>query len=371
MKNTAIPVRDSDALGSVRDFLRQLMESKVVDVLLVPRMLPTADGFVQALVEDQAALADANPFSPTMPVQSARILSELTATSADIRIGAVLKPCEVRATVELAKFLQVSFENLVTIGVDCPGTVGVKEYAALDETARGQVAQSIMAGAADGAVRECCRTCDHPSPTGTDLTLGVFGADTSQAVTLLVGETVENELSDKLSLELKEGEPAGRAEALVQVRSQRQETRDSVYADLKVKADGLDKFMDIMSTCVRCHNCMNACPICYCKECVFESPVFEPRADQIVDRAKRKGSLRMPGDTLIFHLTRMAHMGTSCVSCGMCSSACPSGLPVSNLFGLMGSELQEMFDYVPGRNVEEEPPVAVFKEDELQTVSEG
>jgi len=53
----------------------------------------------------------------------------------------------------------------------------------------------------------------------------------------------------------------------------------------------------------------------------------------------------------------------------MCESACPSQLPISSLFSLIGRELQELFEYIPGRNVEEEPPVSVFKEDELQAES--
>ena len=77
----------------------------------------------------------------------------------------------------------------------------------------------------------------------------------------------------------------------------------------------------------------------------------------------------MHSDTLIFHLTRMSHMATSCVSCGMCDSACPNKLPVSTIFGLIGKELQEMFSYVPGRDLEEDPPVSAFKEDELQAES--
>jgi formate dehydrogenase subunit beta len=53
----------------------------------------------------------------------------------------------------------------------------------------------------------------------------------------------------------------------------------------------------------------------------------------------------------------------------MCESACPNGLPVSTLFTMVGGKIQDMFEYVPGRSVEEEPPVSVFKEDELQTES--
>ncbi len=77
----------------------------------------------------------------------------------------------------------------------------------------------------------------------------------------------------------------------------------------------------------------------------------------------------MPSDTLIFHLTRLSHMATSCVGCGMCESACPSGLPVSSLFSLIGSQLQDMFDYVPGKDPEEEAPVSVFKEEELENTT--
>lgn len=369
MKSTAIQVENNDVLGSVRSFLRQLMDSGFVDALLVPRLLPSGDGYAQSLVKDTASLADANPFAPTMPVQSARILSDLTSNLSAGRVGVVLKPCEMRAAVELVKFLQVNLDNVVTIGVDCMGTYEVRDFAKMGEETRAAAVQSLIGGGGNGAVRENCRACEYPTPMGTDLTLGLLGSDVSQALALVVGERVEAEVAEKLTLELNDGEPAGRKDAVAQLVAQRKAVRDQLHSDLKERASSLDKLLGILSACIRCHNCMNACPICYCKECVFQSAVFEHRSDQFLKWAERKGSVRMPTDTLIFHLTRMGHMATSCVNCGMCTSACPSELPIAELFGLMGSELQEMFEYLPGRDPAEEPPVSVFKEDELKSVA--
>ena len=78
----------------------------------------------------------------------------------------------------------------------------------------------------------------------------------------------------------------------------------------------------------------------------------------------------MPTDTLLFHLTRMTHMGASCIGCGACEEACPSGIPLLKIFQLTGSNVQKLFDYVPGRRLEDELPPAAFKEDELQSIGE-
>jgi formate dehydrogenase subunit beta len=77
----------------------------------------------------------------------------------------------------------------------------------------------------------------------------------------------------------------------------------------------------------------------------------------------------MPTDTLFYHLTRLAHMGTLCVGCGQCTSACPNDIPVGQLFSMVGEEIQSVFDYVPGRDPGEEQPLAYFAEDELLEVT--
>jgi formate dehydrogenase subunit beta len=115
---------------------------------------------------------------------------------------------------------------------------------------------------------------------------------------------------------------------------------------------------------------MTVCPICYCKTCLFRSQVFDHEPMQYANWARRKGAYRMPADTTLFHLTRLNHMVLSCVGCGMCTSDCPADLPVGTVFRAIGQETDAVFDYEPGRDVEEPLPLITFEEDEWMDVGE-
>jgi formate dehydrogenase subunit beta len=143
------------------------------------------------------------------------------------------------------------------------------------------------------------------------------------------------------------------------------EARDATFAEFRGRVNTMDGLLEEFSACIRCHNCMINCPICYCRECIFRTPTFEHESQLYYQWAGRKGTVRMLPDTLLFHLTRLNHMVTSCVGCGMCTEACPVDIPVGTVFRAVGERVQAIFEYHPGRSLEETAPVQEFREDEL------
>jgi formate dehydrogenase (coenzyme F420) beta subunit len=125
---------------------------------------------------------------------------------------------------------------------------------------------------------------------------------------------------------------------------------------------------DYLATCVNCYNCRVACPVCYCRTCVFTTDVFDHPSAQYLSWARRKGAMRMPTDTLFYHLTRLAHMSTACVGCGQCSNACPNEIPLMELFRSVAQRTQTGFGYEAGRSLSEPPPLSTFEAEEYSEV---
>ena len=377
-KQAVIKVSEGKTGETIKGLLKSLLRKGVVEAVLLPRGLPSEDGFVQTLIRDPEKMDRVSVFSPTMPVQSARVVSSLSIKNLNKKVAAVLKACEIRAIVELSKFLQVNLDNLYLIGVDCPGTFEVPDYSKMVQEGKGgdSLIKDLLKGMEKGeisppsgyAFRVACQMCEYPV-TKADINIKLFGFKTDQEIGVEIGERLEKEIEEKEIFSFSEQEPANRKDVVDKIIAERTKKRDAAFQEFKGMVKDLSSFLNRFSTCVRCHNCMVSCPICYCKECVFRTAVFEHDGDQFLKWADRKGGLRMPTDTLIFHLIRMSHMVTSCIGCGLCDSACPSRLPVATLFRSVGDKIQKMFQYVPGRDVNEAPPVALFKEDELKIES--
>jgi len=366
-------------LAAVRGFLKRLLEADVVDALLVPMETPSGT-ITPALVADPDLLDAANPLAPVMGLNAARVAGHVSIREPRGRIGVVLRPCELRALVELVKLKQASLDDMVTIGVDCLGTYDVAVYnamranpsagsgqAGVDVRALWATAQSGELAPQEGyAFRDACQMCERPHVEEADITLELFGADLTTGVPV----TLPDEVAEKLGLTPAPALQAGddqRAEVVEKVVAARTQVRDARFAEMRqrLEQEGIE---GVFAACVRCHNCMTVCPLCYCKTCLFKSPTFEHEPTQYMNWARRKGAYRLPADTMLFHLTRLNHMVLSCVGCGMCTSDCPSELPVGVVFRTIGQQVQEVFDYVPGRSVEEPLPLVTFREDEWMEV---
>jgi formate dehydrogenase subunit beta len=371
VRSALIEVSDGGIIETLRQFLKKLMEKELVSALLVPVELPSGDNVVQTLVTNVDRLNAANPLAPVLPVNSARILSAMTKlSSSQKKIGVVLRPCELRAVVELVKLKQISLENLILIGIDCFGTYSVNDYSKLVKESQSpsqRLLDLVKEGKEDSLLREACQVCEYPFPMVADITIGLIGLDLEKEILI---EAITEEGEKILSaLELKEsGDSAKRQAAIQKLLPERAKKRDELFERTGKEVNGLDNLLSAFTRCIGCHNCRDVCPICYCRECLFDSPTFEWGADKYLDWASRKDALRMPTDTLLFHLTRLNHMASSCVGCGLCQEACPNDVPVFSIFRMVGDKVQNVFDYVPGRSLEDELPLSTFKEDELQEV---
>ena len=377
---TVIPVENNDALAAVRGFLKQLLEAEVVNALLVPMETP-AGTVTPALVADPDLLDAAVPLAPVMGLNTARVVGHVSVREPRGRIGAILRPCELRALVELVKLQQANLEDLVTIGVDCLGTYDVPVYAAMradggvDMTAHLSTAQGGELAPQEGYVfRDACQMCEKPHVEEADIVLELFGADLATGIPVSLSDEVAGKLGmDSVEAErnqvIKKEPGFKRAEVVEKVVAARTRVRDARFAEMRqrLEREGVE---GVLAACVRCHNCMTVCPICYCKTCLFKSPTFDHEPMQYVNWARRKGAYRLPADTTLFHLTRLNHMVLSCIGCGMCTSDCPAELPVGLVFRAIGQEVQETFDYVPGRSVEDPLPMITFREDEWMEVGE-
>ena len=362
-------------LTSLRAFFKQVLELDPISALFIPQRLPMKNMVMPALVTDPEKLATCDPLAPAFPLNAARVVARMTRRPTGQKIAVVLRPCEMRAFVELVKLKQGLTDEIVLIGIDCLGAYANKDYfkfvdtAGEDSTAAFlQTALGPENGPADDfPLASACRVCEFFTPAMADIQIGIFGMDTTREI--LVQANTEKGTDLVAGLNLAEADPPpGRREAIDTLLKKRTADRDALFAATSAATDNIEKLTTYLAHCINCYNCRVACPVCYCKECVFVTDVFDHDPAQYLQWSRRKGAIKMPTDTVFYHLTRLAHMSTACVGCGQCSNACPNDIPVMELFRTVAHQTQQAFDYLAGRALDEKPPLSEFKEDEFQEV---
>jgi ferredoxin len=244
-------------------------------------------------------------------------------------VGIVAKGCDARSVVGLLKEHQVPREHLVVIGIPCPGMVDpAKVEAALDgarvsecrEGTDGTLEVTTRSGEKRTLKRaevlaEACRECPYPSPEIADVQI--------------------------------EGEPKAASD----------ERYEEVRAfEAKSPEERWQYFVTEISKCIRCYACRQACPNCYCKVCFADQtkPEWIGASDDL-------------SDVMLYHIGRIFHQAGRCVECDACVRACPMGIDLRLFTQILGQNVEELFDYVPGLSVEELPPLCTFKQDDSQS----
>jgi formate dehydrogenase subunit beta len=370
-----IEVQDKDILGSLRAFFKRVLETDDINAILVPQHLPMKNMVMPTLVTDPNQLNSVDPLSPAFPMNAAKIVSRLTRKPIGSKVAVVLRPCEIRAFVELVKLKQGQTDEVVLIGIDCLGAFQNKDYFQYVEKHGAESTERFYQSVLDGNLTEiegatfasACKSCENPLPGNADILIGLFGVEVADYL-LVQSQTVSGtDLLNQLNL-AEIPEPHSRQDAVSTIIAQRKAYRDEMFVRTHEATNSMEKMTAYFANCVNCYNCRVACPVCYCKECVFVTDVFNHDPSQYLRWAKRKGVIKMPTDTLFFHLTRLAHMSTACVGCGQCSNACPNDIPVLELFRTVAHSTQQAFEYEAGESIEQEPPLSVFYEDEFPEV---
>ncbi len=351
-------------------FFKGLLENGAVNAVLVP-MAQNKKGVRLALVTSAANASQVDPFAPVAAVSGAKIASSLTSRPSGRKVAMVLRPCEIRAVVELVKLKQVNLDDVLLIGMDCHGRYENTDFAKFQD--QGGTSESFLenaqagkTAASDFDIIGACKICEFPTADNVDMRLCAIGAGSGvyiEAVTAKGEEALEKS-------GLKSGEaPSGRDEAVKKLVAARAEARDKKFAEFRAETGNFEALGDKLAACVNCYNCRVACPVCYCKECVFITDTFRHTGEQYMLWADNGGALKMPNDTMFYHLTRMTHMSLFCVGCGQCTSACPNDIDLMPLFRTCADKTQARFNYQAGRSVDEEQPMAGFKSDELVEVT--
>ncbi len=206
------------------------------------------------------------------------------------RIGLVVKGCDMRAVNVLIQEGQVDRSKIYLIGMVCEGVRDGSDF-------------SLK-----------CRNCRVQIPEGCDETIGTH-----------------------TELERLEGNP--------------------LEDILKVKAMDLAErwayWKQELSRCIKCYACRQACPMCYCQECITEKS-----RPQWIEKAPTLSG------NIAYHFIRAIHLAGRCVSCGECSRACPMDIPVDMLTRFVAATIEEEFGYIAGEDVNAKPFLGTYRQDD-------
>jgi len=337
--NRIVEVKGQNTLETVQDFLVAFLTGENVDVLFAP--IVAADGTINAtLVSNPMVLKNANPFVPVMVANAAKSVADATMQSDSRHIGAVLRPCEIRALIELSKRGRARLERVTVIGIDCLGTFDppdFRQHLSRVGGVEGMLAQCMQVtetGEFACQTRLACQICERPAPRGADVTLGFIGVDATQEMLVIAADESTDRrlgLPEVTDREATESEVAKREAVLTNVIYRHAQIADREVARLGDQFGGLGGILAMLASCTECRECLSACPL-------------------------YDGEIDDTSQPLLGQLGSVARWLVSCAGCGMCEEACPNDVPLAVVARALSRPIRDRMHYTPGLSVADKLP---------------
>lgn len=349
--NRILHVRNHDTIKTLQDFLAAWWVQVELDAMLAPVELPDHSGVSAQLVTCPEDLKHVNPFAPIMLNNTASMVQNFVDQHPHSHLAVLLRPCELRAMVELRKRHRVCYqsvsggnerESLVVISADCPGTFSEAEYThelSDHEPDAEMIHVQLTYGKQESyipyRVRQTCQTCDSPSPLAADITVGTIGIE-PQGDLLIIARTEEIDAD----LKLKDVTDTIATEYQVECREimvgklvdKRAEKRAVWLDGGTLYPDNLSSALAMFARCTLCADCLDACPL----------------YDGELAGMLGAGEGRQSGYPLLAEIVRVSHWLASCSGCGMCRESCQNGIPLNQIVTTLSHRMQRELHYRPG-----------------------
>ncbi|RLC97513.1 MAG: hypothetical protein DRI46_12900, partial [Chloroflexi bacterium] len=282
-KGAVLPVA-KDPGDAILEFLRLAVAKELADAVILPMKVPSGDSYAWILMNDVSLFDDAVPIAAAMPVQGAKALRSLTRKgSGNLTVIAVMRPCEIRAAIELVKLGQVHTDNLILATYDCPGAIPLQKYVDDPGGSEEQFSRMRRSGKPDNTAKPVCHYCENFSMYDSDLHFGYLGLS-EEEVLVIPGSDKGSELLKGLGLDLAK-DLSDWKKGIDSLKAEREEAGKSAFKETGEQLRGFSGMQSVFANCIGCHNCQSACPICYCRLCYFDSETAQQDPDALITAA--------------------------------------------------------------------------------------